>query len=162
MQDIVIRFAEKSDMPAVLALIQELATYEKAPDEVTISISDLEKDGFGENPVFKILLAEIDQEIVGMSFYYFSYSTWKGKCVYIEDIIIKESFRRKGIGAVLFDEMVKIAYQENAHRLHWQVLDWNEPAINFYKKYEAVLDNTWINGKLTRESIIKYISDGQK
>ena len=162
MENLVIRKAEKEDMPAVLELIKELATYEKAPDEVTISISDLENDGFGENPVFKILLAEIKQEIAGMSFYYSSYSTWKGKCVFIEDIIVKESFRRKGIGAVLFDKMVNIAYQENAHRLHWQVLDWNEPAINFYKKYETDFDNTWINGKLSRKSIIKYINDGQK
>ena len=161
MDDILIRKAEKGDMPAVLDLIRELASYERAPNEVTINLEDLEKDAFGEDAVFKIILAEVDGGIVGMSFYYYSYSTWKGKCIFIEDIIVKEAFRRKGIGALLFDEMIKIAFHENAYRLHWQVLDWNEPAINFYKKYETDFDNTWINGKLSRDSIIKYIKDGQ-
>lgn len=153
---IIIREALRDDMAAVLALIKELATYERAPDEVTVKLEELERDGFGDRPLFSIILAEIDGKVIGMSFYYNTYSTWKGKCVYIEDIVVKDEYRRKGIGAMLFEEMIRIAQQENAHRLHWQVLDWNEPAISFYRKYEAILDNTWINGKLTRENIQKY------
>ncbi len=162
MENLLLRFATKEDMPFVLELIKELASYERAPDEVTISIGDLEKDGFGDNPIFKALLAVVDDQIAGMSFYYYSYSTWKGKCIYIEDIIVKEAFRGKGVGSILFDEIIEIAYQEDARRLEWQVLDWNEPGINFYKKYDADFDNSWVNGKLTRESIIKYIKNGKK
>ena len=151
-----LRNANKGDLPVVLELIQELAIYEKAPKEVTITIEDLEKDGFGENPIYEIILAENKNEIVGMSFYFFNYSTWKGKCLYLEDIIVKQEFRGHKIGSILFDATVKRAKEIKAKRMQWQVLNWNEPAINFYKKYNSDIDDEWLNCKLTEDQIINY------
>ena len=147
-----IRKATKEDLPEVLALVKELALYEKAPNEVTITLQELEKDGFGEHPLFWIILAEVEAKIVGMSFYYIRYSTWKGKCLYLEDIVVKEAFRGQKIGELLFKETIKTAQEMNAKLINWQVLDWNEPAINFYKKFNAELDPTWINGKIRFEA----------
>jgi len=146
--DFNIRKATKEDLPQVLDLVKELALYEKAPEEVTISLEDLEKDGFGEHPLYWIILAENEQGILGMSFYYIRYSTWKGKCLYLEDIVVKEEYRGQKIGKVLFEETIKAAKEMNAKLMTWQVLDWNEPAINFYKKFDAELDSEWVNGKL--------------
>ena len=143
-----IRTAKKNDLPQVLALVKELALYEKAPEEVTITLQDLEEDGFGEHPLFWIILAEYESQIVGMSFYYIRYSTWKGKCLYLEDIVVKEKYRGNRIGELLFEETIKAAKEINAKLMTWQVLDWNEPAIHFYKKFNAELDGEWINGKL--------------
>lgn len=147
--NVLIRKATQNDLPEVLALVKELALYEKAPNEVTITLQELEKDGFGEHPLFWIILAEVEAKIIRMSFYYIRYSTWKGKCLYLEDIIVKETFRGQKVGELLFKETIKIAHEMNAKLLNWQVLDWNEPALNFYKKFNAVLDPTWINGKIT-------------
>lgn len=146
--DFNIRKATKEDLPQVLELVKELALYEKAPEEVTITLQDLEKDGFGEHPLYWIILAENEQNILGMSFYYIRYSTWKGKCLYLEDIVVREEYRGQKIGKVLFEETIKAAKEMNAKLMTWQVLDWNEPAINFYKKFDAELDGEWINGKL--------------
>lgn len=143
-----IRRAKKEDLPAVLALIKELALYEKAPEEVTITLKDLETDGFGNHPLYWIILAENENGIMGMSFYYIRYSTWKGKCLYLEDIVVKEEFRGQKIGKVLFEETIKAAQEMGAKLMNWQVLEWNEPALNFYKKFNAEMDNEWINGKL--------------
>ena len=143
-----IRKALKSDLPEVLNLIKELALYEKALDEVTITLQELEKDGFGEHPLYWIILAENEDGIIGMSFYYIRYSTWKGKCLYLEDIVVKEAFRGKKVGKLLFEETINAAKEMNAKLMNWQVLDWNEPAINFYKKFDAELDEEWINGKI--------------
>jgi GNAT superfamily N-acetyltransferase len=151
--DISLRKARESDLPAVLDLIKELATYEKAPNEVTVTINDLKKDGFSENPIFEIILAESNKEIIGMAFYFYSYSTWKGKCIYLEDIIVKEVHRGKKIGKLLFEAVIMKCREVGAKRMQWQVLDWNTPAINFYKKYNASLDQTWVNGKLTENQI---------
>ena len=153
--NITLRNAVKTDIPDILSLIKELALYERAPQEVTITAEDLMQDGFGENPIFHAIMADADGAVAGMAFYYFSYSTWKGKCMYLEDIIVKEHLRGNTIGTILFEKMIEIARQNKVKRLHWQVLDWNEPAINFYKKYDAVLDNTWVNGKLTDEQLQK-------
>jgi len=153
---ITLRKAEKKDIPEILELIKELALYERAPQEVTITPEDLEKDGFGENPIFEIILAHTEKELGRMAFYYYSYSTWKGKCLYLEDIIVKEHLRGNRIGKILFEAVIAKAKECGAKRMHWQVLDWNEPAINFYRKYNAVLDNTWINGKLTEEQIQNF------
>ena len=146
-----IRPATKNDLPEVLALVKELALYEKAPEEVTITLEELEKDGFGETPLYWIILAENENGIMGMSFYYIRYSTWKGKCLYLEDIVVKEEFRGQKIGKVLFEETIKAAKAMNAKLMNWQVLDWNEPALNFYKKFDAEMDGEWINGKLRFE-----------
>ena len=146
--DFNIRKATKNDLPQVLDLINELALYENAPEEVTITLKELEKDGFGEHPIYWILLAENENEILGMSFYYIRYSTWKGKTLYLEDLVVKEKYRGNKIGEALFEATIKAAKEMKAKLMTWQVLDWNEPAINFYKKFNAELDEEWINGKL--------------
>lgn len=142
------RKATKADLPAVIDLIKELATYEKAAHEVKITLEELEQDGFGTHPLYWIILAEINEAIVGMSFYYIRYSTWTGKNIYLEDIIVKDEFRGKGIGKILFEDTIKEAKKLKVRQMIWQVLDWNEPAINFYKKFDAELDPEWLNGKL--------------
>lgn len=151
-----VRVGLREDVPAVLNLIRELALYERAPEEVTITLKELEEDGFGQNPIYGLFVAEADGALVGIALYYEKYSTWKGRCVYLEDIIVTESMRGKGIGAQLFEAVVAIAKERNSARMEWQVLEWNEPAIGFYKKYNAELDGEWLNGKLTREQIQSY------
>lgn len=146
-----IRKAQREDLPEVLALVKELALYEKAPHEVTITLEELEQDGFGEHPLYWIILAENEDGILGMSFYYIRYSTWKGKCLYLEDIVVKEVHRGKGIGNALFEETIQAAKAMGAKLMTWQVLDWNEPAIKFYEKFNAELDGEWLNGKLRFE-----------
>jgi len=143
-----IRKATKTDLPEVLLLVKELALYENAPKEVTITLKELENDGFGAHPLYWILLAENEDGIMGMSFYYIRYSTWKGKTLYLEDLVVKKEFRRMKIGEALFEATINAAKEMNAKLMTWQVLDWNEPAINFYKKFNAEMDEEWINGKI--------------
>lgn len=143
-----LRKAQKTDIPAIIGLIKELALYEKAPHEVTITPEMLERDGFGQHPLFWVILAEENNEVLGMSFYYLRYSTWKGPCLYLEDIIVKESQRGRGIGKLLMDATIEKAREMKVALMVWQVLDWNEPAINFYKKYNAEFDGEWVNCKL--------------
>ena len=154
--NITIRKGRKDDVPATLALIQELAEYEKAKDAVTNTIAEMEMDGFGENKVFELLVAEDAGKIVGIAIFFIKYSTWKGKGIYLDDIIVTETYRGKGIGKRLFDEVIKFANAINAKGLWWQVLEWNEPAINFYNKYNAELDGEWINGKLDEQHLKSF------
>ena len=135
-----IRKGIESDLEGVLALIKELAVYEKAPQEVTISLEQLREDGFGTRRLFEFVIAEFEGRVVGMAFYYFRYSTWKGKFLYLEDFVVSEAFRGKGIGAQLFDSVMQASLSEACVGMTWQVLDWNEPALHFYKKYGAHLD----------------------
>lgn len=151
-----VRKGEREDLPSVLALIKELAEYERAGDEVSITLEDLERDGFGDDPVFGFFIAEVDEKVVGMALYYIKYSTWKGKCVFLEDIIVNEQHRRGGIGRMLFDEVAKMSRDMHVRRLEWQVLDWNEPAIAFYKKLNARFDSEWINCKLVYDQLQGY------
>ncbi|MDA9860357.1 GNAT family N-acetyltransferase [Planctomycetota bacterium] len=151
-----IRKGTRADLPAVLDLIKELAEYEKALGEVSISLEELEVDGFGTHPEYWFLVAEVDGEIVGISFYYIRYSTWKGRFLYLEDLVVKEAYRRKGVGAALFEETIRIAQEIEVNGMTWQVLDWNAPAIDFYKKYSADLDDGWINGKLVKKQITDF------
>ena len=151
----IIRKGIKKDLPAVLELIKELANYENAEDQVTITLEDLEKDGYGSHPWFWFLVAENNQEIVGLSFYWIRYSTWKGKFLFLEDFVIKQEYRRQGIGSKLFEETIKICKKLNLNGMIWQVLDWNSSAIDFYKKYGADISNDWLNGKLTKKQIEK-------
>lgn len=139
----------------MLALIQELALYEKAPQEVTTTVETMEQDGFGANPIYCAHVAEADGKIVGVAVYYIAYSTWKGKSVYLDDIVITENFRRFGIGKKLFDAVGIFAKSIGANQLRWHVLEWNEPAINFYRKYDASVDPEWITCKLTKEQLEK-------
>lgn len=156
MDGIIIRKGKKEDLNQVLQLIKELAEYEKAPQEVTITVEELEKDGFGENPLYWLWIAEHEQKIIGMSLWYLRYSTWKGRCLYLEDIIVTEKYRGKGIGKKLFERTILDAKEINAKLMTWQVLDWNLPAIKFYQKYKAELDDEWINGKLRYEDIQSF------
>ena len=151
--EITIRQGVKTDLSAVLILIKELANFENARDQVTITLEDLEKDGFGQNPWYCFLVAEKDNEIVGLSFYWIRYSTWKGKFLFLEDFVIKEEYKRQGIGSKLFEETIKVCKKLNLNGMIWQVLDWNTPAINFYKKYNADISKEWLNGKLTKKQI---------
>jgi GNAT superfamily N-acetyltransferase len=141
----IIRRAVKDDCPRLLELVQELATYEKAPGEVTVTLDHFSESGFGEQPVWWAFVAEVDERIVGFALYYIRYSTWKGQAMYLEDILITNEMRGKGIGKLLFDRLIEEARDKKFNRIIWQVLDWNEPAINFYKKYNADFDASWIN-----------------
>ena len=156
MQTISIRKGIAADLPQVLQLIRELAIYEKAAGEVTVTVKDLETDGFGPNPVFYFFVAEADKKIVGLALYYLKYSTWKGKCIFLEDLIVTETFRKAGIGKKLFNEVVKTARDMNAARMEWQVLEWNEPAIGFYKTFDTCFDPEWVNCKLTADQLQNY------
>ncbi len=140
-------------MPQVLGLIKELAIYEKAPQEVEVDVPTLERDGFGSDKIFDCFVADEDGTVLGFALYYTKYSTWKGKCLFLEDFLVKESRRGEGIGKLLFDEVVKVAKERQVKRMEWQVLEWNSPAINFYNKYQANLDPEWLNGKLVYEQL---------
>ena len=150
-----IRKGTESDIEQALSLIKELAIYEKAPDEVEVTSTEMLAWGFGSDKIFDFYVAEENDVIIGMALYYFKYSTWKGKCLFLEDIIVTESQRGKGIGKLLFDKIIKVSKETNVRRMEWQVLDWNTPALNFYKKYAATLDGEWINGKLTNAQLDK-------
>jgi GNAT superfamily N-acetyltransferase len=143
--DIIIRRAVKNDCARLLELIQELADYEKAPQEVTVTLAHFEESGFGANPVWWGFVAEVDGIVVGMALYYVRYSTWKGQRMYLEDILVTESMRGKKMGSLLFDALIVEAKEKNFTGINWQVLEWNEPAIHFYKKYNANFDPEWIN-----------------
>ncbi len=141
----IIRPGTKEDVSAVHALIVELAVFEREPDAVSNTIEMMLEDGFGDRPVFGFLVAEESDQIVGASIYYYRYSTWKGKRLYLEDLIVTESRRGAGLGKLLFEETVRIAKEQHCTGMMWQVLDWNAPAIDFYKKYNARFDSEWIN-----------------
>lgn len=143
-----IREARLGDEQAIHGLISELAVYEKAPDEVNNTVEKLKVDLFVDGVCEALVVENDDREVVGFALYYQSYSTWKGRCLYLEDFYIQPEFRRGGIGSKLFHEVVEIAKKWGVKRMDWQVLDWNEPAIEFYKKQQAVLDPEWVNGRL--------------
>ena len=154
-----IRKGVKKDLPSVLNLIKELADYENSLEEVTITLENLENDGFGNHPWYWFLVAENNENIIGLSFYFIRYSTWKGKFLFLEDFVIKEEYKRQGIGSKLFEETIKICQKLKLNGMIWQVLDWNTPAIDFYKKYNANISNAWLNGKLTKKQIDEICSD---
>ena len=143
--DIIIRRALQTDCPRLLELIYELAVYEKAPQEVTVSLAHFSESGFGTNPVWWGFVAEVDGIVVGMALYYVRYSTWKGQRMYLEDILVTESMRGNKIGSKLMDQLIIEAKEKNFTGMNWQVLEWNEPAIHFYKKYNTSFDPEWVN-----------------
>jgi len=148
-----IRKGELKDVGPVLDLIKELAHYERCPQEVTVTAEDMIRDGFGENPIFNFFVAEENEKIIGLALYYIKYSTWKGKCVFLEDIIVTEEHRGQGLGKILFEKVAEVSRNLGVKRMEWQVLDWNEPAIKFYEKFNSHFDNDWINCKLSYEQL---------
>jgi GNAT superfamily N-acetyltransferase len=150
---LLIRPARPEDVNAVYQLIQELAEYERAPQEVSNTPERMLADGFGrEENWFGCAVAEQEDVIIGMAIWYFRYSTWKGRCLYLEDFYVKPEFRRTGIGAKLFEHVLAYAREQQCSRMVWQVLEWNEPAIRFYKKYNSHLDPEWLNGAIILDS----------
>ena len=145
---ITVRRAVREDCPRLLELVKELALYEKAPEEVTVSMEHFEESGFGPKPVWWAFVAEEEGVIYGFALYYIRYSTWKGQAMYLEDIVVTEKARGKGIGKLLFDRLMEESREKGFKRMVWQVLEWNEPAINFYKKYKADFDGEWLNGSI--------------
>ena len=154
----IIRKATKNDMPSVLELIQELATFEKEPDAVVVTVDDLVRDGFSENPLFQCFVAEVDGEIIGMALYYYRYSTWKGKTIHLEDLIVKEDKRGTGAGFALYSEIIKKGKAENVRRIEWNVLDWNTPAIDFYEKSGANVLKDWCVVQMDENGINKFLA----
>ena len=154
--DITIRKAKKEDMSRVHELIMELAMYEKLPQEVEVNQSDLVNDGFGENPLFHCFVAEVNSKVEGMAIIYNRYSTWKGKTVHLEDLIVTKNMRNKGIGALLLDKVILFGKQMNVKRISWEVIDWNKKAIKFYERKGAKLISDWNIIHLNNEAIKNY------
>lgn len=150
-----IRKATAADCPELLELVNELARYERAPDEVTVSLDEFVDAGFGVCPIWEAFVAEVDGRIVGMSLFYIRYSTWKGRRLYLEDIVVTEHMRGKGLGKLLFDETWELCRTRKYSGMVWQVLEWNEPAIRFYKKYGATFDSEWVNVSIADETVIR-------
>ena len=154
-----IRKATEKDMPFVLELIQELAIFEKEPDAVVVTVNDLVRDGFSENPLFQCFVAEVENEIIGMALYYYRYSTWKGKTIHLEDLIVKESKRGTGAGFALYKEIIKQGKAENVRRIEWNVLDWNTPAIDFYEKSGAKVLGDWRVVHMDENGITNFLNE---
>ena len=151
--DINIRYAVKADCERLLELIHELALYEKAPQEVTVTVEEFVNAGFGANPVWKAFVAERDGKVLGFALFYIRYSTWKGCRLYLEDFIVTEDERGKGVGKILFERVMQEAKDKGYNGMSWQVLDWNAPAINFYNKYQANLEAGWLNASFATEQL---------
>lgn len=153
------------DMPAVLDLIKELAVFEKEPNAVVISVEDLQRDGFCENPLFFTFVAEIEiensKQIVGVALYYYRYSTWKGQTLHLEDLIVKEKMRGSGCGFALYSEIIKQGKKDNVRRIEWNVLDWNQPAIDFYEKSGAKVLSEWCNVQMDEAGIDGFLSNNK-
>jgi len=143
--EIKIRAAKKEDCQRMMELIHELAVYEKAPEQVVVKFDHFVESGFGTNPVWWALVAEVNGKVEGMAIYYIRYSTWKGQRMYLEDLVVAENMRGHKIGSLLFDNLIEEAKTKNFVGMNWQALDWNEPALNFYRKYNSSFDPEWIN-----------------
>lgn len=157
-----IRKAQKEDMNGVLALIQELAVFEKEPNAVLITAEDLVRDGFGDQPLFHVFVAENEKEIVGIALYYYRYSTWKGKTIHLEDLIVKESMRGTGLGYALYSEIIKQGQKDKVRRIEWAVLDWNTTAIDFYKKSGAKVFDEWRVAQMDENAINYFVANKLK
>ena len=153
-----IRKGEKKDMKAVLELIQELATFEKEPNAVVVTVADLERDGFGDYPLFHTFVAEVNQGIVGIALYYYRYSTWKGKTIHLEDLIVKEKMRGSGLGFALYSKIIEQGKIDKVRRIEWAVLDWNTPAIDFYIKSGAKVLDDWRVAQMDENGINEFLS----
>lgn len=156
-----IRKGQIEDMPRVLELIQELAAFELQPDAVEVTVSDLERDGFGTHPLFQILVADINGEIPGIALFYNRYSTWKGKTIHLEDLIVSEKYRGSGIGMQLYKAVMAEAKDQNVRRVEWNVLDWNTPAISFYEKTGAVVFKDWLVAQMDEEGLTAFLQNNK-
>ena len=151
---LVTRKATREDVPAILDLVKELATYEKEPDAVIATEADFLRDGFGDKPAFEVLLAQQGAEVIGFGLYFFSYSTWVGrKCLYLEDLFVKPSHRGRGAGIGLMKALAKVAVEADCRRFVWAVLDWNEPAIAFYETLGARVMREWLTVRIEGEAL---------
>jgi GNAT superfamily N-acetyltransferase len=162
-----IRKAEPEDMKAVLGLIKELAEFEKEPDAVLVTEADLIRDGFSNNPLFQVLVGEIEgnatqKEIVGIALYYYRFSTWKGKTIHLEDLVVKESMRGTGLGYALYSEIIKQGKKDQVRRVEWNVLNWNTPAIEFYKKSGAKVLDDWMVVQMDEQGINNFVENKLK
>lgn len=157
-----IRKGNPEDMAAVLELIQELADFEKEPDAVVITVEDLVRDGFGPIPLFNVFVAEVDLKVVGIALYYYRYSTWKGKTIHLEDLVIKEKMRGTGLGYALYSEVIKQGKKDKVRRVEWNVLDWNTPAIEFYKKSGAIVLDEWRVAQMDEAAINHFVDNKLK
>ena len=153
----IIRKATEKDMPFVLELIQELATFEKEPDAVVVTVADLVSDGFSEHPLFHCYVAEKENTIIGMALFYYRYSTWKGKTIHLEDLIVKADQRRTGAGFALYKEIIKQGKKDKVRRIEWNVLDWNTPAIDFYEKSGAKVLDDWRVVQMDETGIERFL-----
>ncbi|MEO8236726.1 MAG: GNAT family N-acetyltransferase [Flavobacterium sp.] len=153
-----IRKGKPEDMKSVLELIQELAVFEKEPDAVLITEDDLVRDGFGENPLFHVFVAEVEKEIVGIALYYYRYSTWKGRTIHLEDLIVKDKMRGSGLGFALYSEIMKQGKKDNVRRIDWNVLDWNTPAVNFYENSGAKVLDEWRVVQMDEKGINSFLA----
>ncbi len=152
-----IRESVKTDMPQVLDLIKELAIFENEPDVVDVKVADLEHEGFGENPLFTCFVAELDNEIVGAALIYYRFSTWKGRTLHLEDLIVKEANRGTGIGEALYKRVMKFADDQGLKRVAWDVLDWNTGAIRFYERSGAKIMQDWRVVHMNAEGLKNYL-----
>ena len=152
-----IRKGEIKDMKSVLELIQELAIFEKEPDAVVVTVEDLERDGFSDNPLFYTFVAEVENQIVGIALYYYRYSTWKGKTIHLEDLIVKEKMRGSGVGSALYAKIIEQGKSDGVRRIEWAVLDWNTPAIDFYKKSGAKVLGDWRVAQMDEIGINEFL-----
>jgi GNAT superfamily N-acetyltransferase len=157
-----IRKGNPEDMQAVLGLIQELAAFEKEPDAVLITVDELTRDGFGEVPLFQVFVAEVDSEIVGIALYYYRYSTWKGKTIHLEDLVVKDKMRGTGLGYALYSEIIKQGKKDKVRRIEWNVLDWNTPAIEFYEKSGAKVLGDWRVAQMSEDAINYFVDNKLK
>lgn len=154
-----IRKGQKEDMPAVLDLIKELATFEKEPNAVVVTVDELVKEGFGDTPLFNTFVAEVDGEIIGTALFYYRFSTWKGKTIHLEDLIVKQEKRGTGAGSALYKEVIRFAKQDGVRRVEWVVLNWNTHAINFYERSGATILQDWLTVQMDEEGITKFTLD---
>lgn len=157
-----IRKGNPEDMAAVLGLIQELADFEKESDAVVVTVEDLVRDGFGPKPLFDVFVAEEEKEIVGIALYYYRYSTWKGKTIHLEDLIVKEKMRGTGLGYALYSEVIKQGKKDKVRRIEWNVLDWNTPAVEFYEKSGAKVLDEWRVAQMDEAAINYFVENKLK
>ena len=149
-----IREAVPSDVPEILALIRDLAVFEKEPDAAIATEEDLLRDGFGPEPYFRCIMAEWDGAIAGFALYFFQYSTWEGRpALYLEDLFVREAFRKRGIGVALFQRLAQIALERRCTRFQWECLDWNQPALDFYESTGATVLREWLNLRVTGDAL---------